>query len=82
MVKLDGKVSKARLLMCDLKDGQIAEVIDKERVEYYGRIIQIYKDNAVSIGRPSGNGWTAVGSNTLEVRLLEEGERLLIIDNE
>ena len=38
MVKLEKELSEKKLLMCDLEDGQIAEVIDNERPEYYGRV--------------------------------------------
>jgi hypothetical protein len=82
MVKLNETKSKEKLLMRDLKDGQIAEIIDKGREEYYGRIVQRYNDHAISLGKSHGNGWTGIAGNTLEVRLLEEGETLTIFDNE
>ena len=81
MVKLDEESGKRKLLMCDLKDGQIAEVIDNERPEYYGRIVQRYKDICVCFGKSYGNSWTDVQFNTLEVRLLEEGEKIVVFNN-
>ena len=81
MVKLEKELSEKKLLMCDLKDGQIAEVIDKERPEYYGRIVQRYKDICVCFGKSYGNSWTDVQFNTLEVRLLEEGEKIVVFNN-
>lgn len=81
MVKLEKELSEKKLLMCDLKDGQIAEVIDNERPEYYGRIVQRYKDICVCFGKPYGNSWTDVEFNTLEVRLLEDGEKIVIFNN-
>ena len=81
MVKLEKELSEKKLLMCDLEDGQIAEVIDSEREEYHGRIVQRYKDICVCFGKPSGNSWTDVQFNTLEVRLLEDGEKIVVFNN-
>jgi hypothetical protein len=81
MVKLEKELSEKKLLMCDLKDGQIAEVIDNERPEYYGRIVQRYKDICVTLGWTQGNSWTDVQFNTLRVRLLEDGEKIVIFNN-
>jgi hypothetical protein len=36
----------------------------------------------VPIGVKHGSGWTGVEGVTLEVRVLREGERLTIFDNE
>ena len=62
----------------DLKDGQIAEVMSDS---YAGRIIQRYKDNAVTIGQSSGHGWSMIDKNTLQVRILEDGELMEIFNN-
>lgn len=83
MVKLNKKKKEKNVvLMRDLKDGQIAEVIDKNYPQYIGRIVQRYKDYGVPIGNRAGAGWTGVEIVTLEVRILKEGERLMIFDNE
>lgn len=82
MVKLNEITSKVQLLMRDLKDGQIAIVVDDNYPEYKGLIVQRHKDYGVSIGKGSGFGWAVINSNTLKVRLLEDGETLTIFDNE
>jgi hypothetical protein len=81
MVKLEKESGEKELLMRDLEDGQMAEVIDSERPEYYGRIVQRYKNICVSLGLPEGNSWTDVQFNTLRVRLLEDGEKIVIFNN-
>jgi len=65
--------------MCDLKDGQIAVIIDS--ANYTGRVIQRYKDNCVAIGKSDGHGFTNVYRNTLEVRVLEDGELIEVYNN-
>jgi len=78
MVRLNEKKEKTSLVMRDLKDGQIAIITDSR---YTGTVIQIYKGNAVAIGQESGSGWTDMSCNTLEVRILEVGETLTIMNN-
>ena len=77
-VRLTSK-SGTGLRMQDLKDGQIAEIIDNN---YTGTIVQRYKEFGVAIGKKSGNGWRDVASNTLQVRLLEDGELIEIFNNQ
>lgn len=83
MVKLNKKKKEKQIVeMKDLKDGQIGVVVDKRYPSYCGKIVQRYKDYGVSIGQSSGSGWTGVELNTIRVRILREGERLMIFDNE
>ena len=83
MVKLNKKKKEKNVvLMRDLKDGQIAVVVDRRYPQYSGRIVQRYKNYAVPIGEKHGSGWTGIDNVTLEVRILREGERLTIFDNE
>jgi len=83
MVRLNKKKKEKNVVqMKDLKDGQIAVVVDKRYPSYCGRIVQKYKGCGVSIGQQSGEGWTGIESNTLEVRILRDGERLTIFNNE
>ena len=82
MVKLETKTKKDVTLMNELKDGQIAVVLyNKSFPHYEGKIVQMYKNFAISIGEASGQGWTVVQYNTLKVRILKEGEILTIFDN-
>ncbi len=67
------------LRMQDLKDGQIAEVIEGDR--YVGIIVQRYGDKGIAIGKTTGYSWSDVEGNTLMVRLLEDGELIEIINN-
>jgi hypothetical protein len=83
MVRLNKKKKEKNVIqMQDLKDGQIAVVVDKRYPSYCGKIVQRYKDCGVSIGQVSGSGWTGIESNSLEVRILRDGERLTIFNNE
>lgn len=83
MVKLNKKKKEKQVVeMNALKDGQIAVVIDKRYPSYCGKIVQRYRTYAVPIGQNSGNGWTGVDGVTLKVRILRDGERLTIFNNE
>lgn len=66
-----------KVLMCDLKDGQIAIVI--EDCGYTGRLVQRYQDRGIAIGLPEGSSWSDITMNTLEVRILEHGELIEIV---
>jgi len=81
MLKLS-KENKGATLAKDLKDGQLAVVIENFN-NYKGRIVQKYGDDLVAIGMPTGNSWTE-GANvvTLLVRILEEGEILTVTNND
>jgi len=62
-----------------LEDGQIAIIIDDR---HRGEIVQRYGDNCVVIGKRKGCGWTGCNNNSIEVRLLEDGELIEVIGNE
>ena len=79
MVELSGNARNIRVLAKDLKDGQIA--IITESGPYYGRIVQRFCDIMVAIGLPYGHHWEDILRNTLEVRILEDGDLIKIIDN-
>lgn len=64
--------------MQDLKDGQLAEVIEER---YAGIIIQRYVDNAVPIGKHAGFGWSMIQNNSLRVRVLGDSELIEIFNN-
>jgi hypothetical protein len=83
MVKLNKKKKEKNVVeMKDLKDGQIGVVVDKRYPQYCGRIVQRYKNYAVPIGERCGSGWSSVDNVTLKVRILRDGERLTIFNNE
>lgn len=67
----------------DLKDGQIAVITRWNFSGYEGFVIQRWENRLVSIGCRSGNSWDHVPSNEdLRVRILEDGEILVITNNQ
>jgi hypothetical protein len=80
MIRLKDEVQVETIAMNELKDGQIAVIVDNF-ADYKGRVVQRYGNNAVALGMSSDNGWTVVEWNTLKVRVLEEGETLVIYNN-
>ncbi len=80
MIKLKDEVQVETIAMNELKDGQIAVIVD-DFADYKGTVVQRYGNDAVALGMLSGNGWPAVELNTLRVRVLEAGETLVIYNN-
>ena len=80
MVKLKDEVQVETIEMNELKDGQIAVIVE-DFADYKSRVVQRYGDNVVALGMASGNGWTGIEYNTLKVRVLEAGETLVIFNN-
>ncbi len=81
MVELNKGVEET-IMAKELKDGQLAVIVESYS-NYKGRIVQKYGDDLVSIGLPTGNGWSS-GANTvtLTVRVLRDGEILTVLNNE
>ena len=75
--QLVGEQYKRPLKMSELKDGQVAVIIDS--YNYEGRIVQRYGDIGVAIGLPEGNSFTEISKNSLLVRVLYSGELIEII---
>jgi hypothetical protein len=75
-VRLIESNSKNFTTIGKLKDGQIAVVMGGQQC---GEIVLRYGDNCVAIGKTFGHGWTSCESNTLTVRILENGELIEII---
>jgi len=85
-VKLESKRRKGVINVSELKDGQIAEIISWIYSEYIGIIVQRYQDSLVSIGESSGDSWESIYKSHLfnevcVVRILDEGEMLIITNN-
>jgi hypothetical protein len=80
MLKLKDELQFKTIEMSELKEGQIAVVVEDFNA-YKGRVVQRYGDNALVLGMSYGNGWTEIQYNTLKVRVLEEGETLVISRN-
>ena len=80
MVRLDDEQNRRVIPMSSLKDGQLAVIID-ERHGYTGRIVQRYGDDGITIGMPQGNEWYNIDRVSLLVRVLGEGETLVITNN-
>lgn len=81
MIKLKEEVQVKTIEMNELKEGQIAVIVDDFN-DYKGRVVQRYGDNALALGMKSGNGWTDIQYITLKVRVLEDGETLVISNNQ
>jgi CO dehydrogenase/acetyl-CoA synthase delta subunit len=81
MLRLKEELVPAVTMAKDLRDGQLAVVIE-DFLDYKGRIIQKFGDDLVTIGMSSGNGWVdGANINTLKVRILEDGELLTVSNN-
>ncbi len=63
--------------MNQLKDGQIGIVVDEG--VYCGRIVQRFGDRFVSIGISKEGSF--FGGNVLNVRILKNGEKIEIVNN-
>ena len=81
MVKLKSNNEPNTIMAKDLEDGQIAVIIE-DFSNYNGRVIKKYGDNLVTIGMSSGQGWCNGDSVTLLVRVLENGETLIVTNNQ
>lgn len=77
MVRLKENLVEDVIEMCDLKDGQIAVVIDN-RYNYKGQIVQRYKDVVITLGAPSGKGWSTPNGSNLKVKVLKPGTILIL----
>ena len=66
-------------LMKDMRQGQIAEVINER---YQGNIIVRHLDDCFVLGsKDVDDCWIDVENNTLKIRILEDGEQLIIKGN-
>jgi len=80
-MKLHLKEQDNTIPVYDLKDGQIAVIIDWDYQGYVGRIVQRYEDILVTLGRSNGSAFTTALTNRnekLRVRVLEPGTLLEI----
>ncbi len=85
--KLINNNSKTCVHPCELRDGQIAEIIKWDsHIQYIGTIVQRYREDLVSIGKKSGDSWFDIASlktnSTLLVRVLPDGSKLEINNNQ
>lgn len=80
MVKLKSNEKPNTIMAKYLEDGQIAVIVE-DFSDYKGRVIQKFGDNLVTIGMSSGQGWCNGDSVTLLVRVLENGEELIVTNN-
>ena len=81
MVILKNELEPKQLIASELKDGQLAIIIDTGFEHYYGRIVQRYGNSMVSIGLREGKSWSDITCNTLKVRVLDEGEIIVVTNN-
>jgi len=66
---------ECELRMMDLEDGDLAIIIDRD---YKGRIIHIYNDKAIAIGKSSGNSFSPISNNNLLVKRLVSGDTIKV----
>lgn len=85
MVELEREEFIPYIKLKDLKDGQIAEIISGPQPFHPGTIVQRYKDILLPIGLISGRAWTSLfdcsAKDTWKLRVLEEGEKIIIKNN-
>ena len=83
MVTLKNK--RTRKTFADMKDGDIAVIVNNSKSHYNGRIVQRYdRDDQVffvCLGEPSGKSWPNFISDipSIEVEILEKGSLLEIV---
>jgi hypothetical protein len=86
-VKLKTNTRPKAIPVCELKDGQIAEIIawGCPTSTYTGTIIQRFNTDIIVIGKAFGTHWDTVlksaNADNYLVRVLEEGEALVITNN-
>lgn len=78
-VKLIASSNKSFTTVGELKNGQIAIVTSDS---HYGTVVQRYGDSCVAIGKSSGHGWSSCKDNTLQVRILKDGELIEVFNND
>lgn len=87
-IKLSEKTPRNMVCVDEMKDGQIAEIIQWRVAEYAGGIVQRYSNNLVVIGANWGKSlfsWTDYFGNKHPnnfVRILRDGEQLTVVDNQ
>ena len=76
LYKTDDK--RKHLLVRDLKDGQVAIILRYSEFSIFtGRIIQCLGDRGITLGMRGEYGRLGYEQDTLPVRLLEDGEKLV-----
>lgn len=67
----------------NMKDGQIGEIKVSPVVNHIGSIVQRHGDKVITIGKSSSSAWSHGSSvSTIFVRILEDGESLVVFNNE
>lgn len=80
MVTLKNELEQNIIEARDLKDGQIAIIVE-DYSNYKGTIVQRYGHSMVAIGQNLSCGWDNITVNTLKVKVLDEGEILVVTNN-
>jgi hypothetical protein len=80
MVRLQNKTEKKLIKPDQLKDGQLAEIIEWNGInDYIGYIVQRYENVLITIGGDSDDIWDNINDSSLNdgsclLRVLEKGE--------
>jgi hypothetical protein len=77
MVRLKENLVEDVTKMSDLRDGQIAVIIE-DFADYKGRIVQKFGSIVITLGMDSGACWNNAETTTLEVKVLEPGTTLIL----
>lgn len=80
MVILKNELALNTIEAKELKDGQIAIIVEYHS-NYKGTIVQRYGNSMVAIGQNLSCGWDNITVNTLKVKVLDEGEILVVTNN-
>lgn len=84
--KLESTEVKSCVYPKDLKDGQIAIVIGSQIYRHIGSVVQRVGKNLITIGKSEGSAWNSAcvpdSLNTLELRVLKDGEKIIVENNQ
>jgi len=82
MLKLTGE-RKTSVCVSEMKDGDVAVIVDWTCRSYIGRVVQRYGDYLITIGGRCSQGWGEYFKSeniggSCEVRILEKDETLVV----
>lgn len=82
-IQLEPSSTPKQLRMCDLKPGDVAEILPNTfGSQHTGKILTVYKNNEGIIAIPIGSNdwWNAKNFHQYPVRLLTPGECIRIVE--
>ena len=79
MVKLIHRKKNINISATNLRDGQLAEIIECSHKPYIGNIVQRNNNKLIQIGLGDANQWDSIPY--IQVRVLDDGDILEILNN-